>query len=171
MVQLQSNVNKAKSYAQKNGEFYPPHTNITLGFSLYEVILVLFLIGVISMIVIPIQAPLNDHLEVVQFFQQFEEDLYYIQQLAMVESEFVEIIFMPAHTQYLIRYRYGENLHLRVLPEGMSLYTNFDLNTLRFNRVGNINQGGRIRFDFQNGAGNQRKTYIFQVGSGRFYVE
>lgn len=141
------------------------------GFSLYEVILVLFFIGLLSMMVIPIQAPLKDHLEREHFFEQLEEDIYYIQQLALAEAVPVEIIFMPVHGQYLVRYRYGETLFLRVLPREMTLYTNFYQHTLRFNRAGHINQGGSVRFDYISSAGSQRKTYIFQIASGRFRVE
>lgn len=137
------------------------------GFTLVECLIILAIAAVMIMIVLPLYGNTAANAEIERFFDQFEEDFLYAQQLAIAESRRVEIRFFTNVPQYLIRYYAGKNIVLRPLPQGMTLETNLVNNTLMLNRRGHVSQGGKVFFYYEQGNKRHRKTFTFQIASGR----
>ncbi|GGK19323.1 competence protein ComG [Caldalkalibacillus thermarum] len=141
------------------------------GFTLVEMLMVLAIFAIVVTMVIPVYHVPHQHLEMEDFFQQLENDLFLAQQTALTELQHVEVEFNPVNSLYIVRYRYGETIFLRRFPDGVSMSTNFPRNRFHFNRHGHISQGGRLFFYYETPNGTETRTYIFQLASGRYRVE
>jgi competence protein ComGD len=141
------------------------------GFTLVEMVMVIGIVSIVLTLVIPLFHPTEQVLEYERFFQLLEDDLFLAQQSALSNSTVIEVEFNIVNKFYTVRDRYGDLIVKRSLPEGLSVSTNFDRNRIRYNRQGNISQGGRLFFVYKVGERTKMKTYVFQVGTGRYRVE
>lgn len=140
-----------------------------LGFSLIELLIILALIGILALLILPLFDSTITNKDADLFLEQFEQDFFTCQQLALAEEKSIELIFSE-QGEYQFRYRLGEVILQRSIQKDMNVFSSYK-NPLRINPNGNINQGGNIRFEYQVEKEKKSQTYIFQVASGRFRVE
>lgn len=140
------------------------------GFTLVEVMLVMAIFSIILMLTVPSFRPTDKRYEGEAFFQQLEDDLFLAQQIALSESTTVVVKFNPVHQFYLVQYISGKVIKRRDIPSSLSFYSNYENHQFHFNQYGNISLAGRLFFhDVKEN--KPLRTYILQLGNGRFRVE
>lgn len=140
------------------------------GFTLMEMLLALVIFSIILMLTFPSFQSTDKKYEEELFFQKLEDDLFLAQQTALSEGTTVVVKFNPSQKFYLVQYVSGKVLFRRDIPQNLALYTNFDRNQFHYNLHGNISQGGRLFF-YDTSDNRPLRTYVFQLGNGRFQVE
>lgn len=102
------------------------------------------------------------------FFNQFEKDMMYAQQYALVNEEPVYVLFETDKHQYKIEVKGpDEILLIRDYNSKVKLEAYALSNRIIFNRNGSIQKSGTMFVSYKN---NNYKV-IFYLGKGRFKVE
>ncbi|GAB6553181.1 MULTISPECIES: comG operon protein ComGD [Bacillus] len=135
------------------------------GFTLLEMLLVLFAISVLSMVTYFNVHSLHEKQKVEQFLRQFSNDILYMQQLAINRQKHYTLRWhKDRHTYYI-----GElSMNLTIIKREYDSDIQIDLNTfpnpMTYNPSGNINRGGTILLSYR----NYKYEIVFQLGRGRF---
>ncbi|MGE6538588.1 competence type IV pilus minor pilin ComGD [Bacillus luti] len=135
------------------------------GFTLLEMLLVLFSISVLSMITYLNVHSLYERQKIEQFLRQFSNDILYMQQLAINRQKHYTLrwhkernmyyIGESGSAQFIIKREYDNDIqiNLHTFP-----------NPMTYNPSGNINRGGTILLSYR----NYKYEIVFQLGRGRF---
>ncbi|MFA9559402.1 competence type IV pilus minor pilin ComGD [Evansella sp. AB-rgal1] len=137
------------------------------GYTLLEILVVLFLLSIILLISIPNFTRSINNNDVNYFFEQLEKDLYSTQMKAISESLTLRFLFSNDTSKYTIVQGITP-LEERQFPKGMIVEKGtLGLNDLRFLPVGTLSNSGSIFFYYK----EDRYELIFQFVRGRFYIE
>ncbi|MBG9827215.1 MULTISPECIES: comG operon protein ComGD [Bacillus] len=135
------------------------------GFTLLEMLLVLFAISVLSMVTYFNVHSLHEKQKVEQFLRQFSNDILYMQQLAINRQKHYTLRwYKDRHTYYI-----GDSsTNLSIIKREYDSDVQIDLNTfpnpMTYNPSGNINRGGTILLSYR----SYKYEIVFQLGRGRF---
>ena len=135
------------------------------GFTLLEMLLVLFAISVLSMVTYYNVHSLYEKQKIEQFLRQFSNDILYMQQLAINRQKHYTLRwYKDRHTYYI-----GElSENLTIIKREYDSDIQIDLNTfpnpMTYNPSGNINRGGTILLSYR----SYKYEIVFQLGRGRF---
>ncbi|MCH4569710.1 competence type IV pilus minor pilin ComGD [Bacillus sp. ES1-5] len=135
------------------------------GFTLLEMLLVLFAISVLSMVTYFNVHSLHEKQKLEQFLRQFSNDILYMQQLAINRQKHYTLRwYKDRHTYYI-----GElSENLTIIKREYDSDIQIDLNTfpnpMTYNSSGNINRGGTILLSYR----SYKYEIVFQLGRGRF---
>ncbi|XJZ26204.1 competence type IV pilus minor pilin ComGD [Bacillota bacterium Lsc_1132] len=137
------------------------------GFTLAESLLVLSVFMIVSSITAFSLKPQYEKAEMESFLTQFQADLFYAQQYAMVhQSETTINIQADQHYYYirarydqplLVRREYSKNINVRQLSQPLFF---------KFTPDGNISKFGSLSIKL----GTKSYQLTFLIGKGRFYV-
>ncbi|KOS26105.1 competence protein ComG [Bacillus anthracis] len=135
------------------------------GFTLLEMLLVLFAISVLSMVTYFNVQSLNEKQKIEQFLRQFSNDILYMQQLAINRQKHYTLRWHKDRHMYYI----GESsTDLSIIKREYDSDIQLDLNTfpnpMTYNPSGNINRGGTILLSYR----SYKYEIVFQLGRGRF---
>ncbi|MBH0348872.1 MULTISPECIES: comG operon protein ComGD [Bacillus] len=135
------------------------------GFTLLEMLLVLFAISVLSMVTYFNVYSLYEKQKIEQFLRQFSNDILYMQQLAINRQKHYTLRWHKDRHMYYI----GESsTDLSIIKREYDSDIQLDLNTfpnpMTYNPSGNINRGGTILLSYQ----SYKYEIVFQLGRGRF---
>ena len=135
------------------------------GFTLLEMLLVLFAISVLSVVTHFNVTSLHEKQKVEQYLRQFSNDILYMQQLAINRQKHYTLRwYKDRHTYYI-----GElSENLTIIKREYDSDIQIDLNTfpnpMTYNPSGNINRGGTILLSYR----SYKYEIVFQLGRGRF---
>ena len=125
------------------------------GFSLIETLFVLFIITILSLMTMTIHIPQkNDHIVI----HELSELIHQAKLNSMLYKETTTVSF-SSHSLSI------SSSHLQddyILPENMSL----DKHTITFNEFGNIHYAKTVQLH-----ASKNYKFVFQIGSGSFYVQ
>ncbi|PKJ56964.1 comG operon protein ComGD [Bacillus sp. SN10] len=135
------------------------------GFTLLEMLLVLFAISVLSMVTYFNVHSLYEKQKIEQFLRQFSNDILYMQQLAINRQKHYTLRWHKDRHMYYI----GESsTNLPIIKREYDSDIQLDLNTfpnpMTYNPSGNINRGGTILLSYR----SYKYEIVFQLGRGRF---
>ncbi|MGR5914655.1 comG operon protein ComGD [Bacillus pacificus] len=135
------------------------------GFTLLEMLLVLFAISVLSMVTYFHVHSLYEKQKIEQFLRQFSNDILYMQQLAINRQKHYTLRWHKDRHMYYI----GESsTDLSIIKREYDNDIQLDLNTfpnpMTYNPSGNINRGGTILLSYR----SYKYEIVFQLGRGRF---
>ncbi|MGG0292798.1 comG operon protein ComGD [Bacillus pacificus] len=135
------------------------------GFTLLEMLLVLFAISVLSMVTYFNVHSLYEKQKIEQFLRQFSNDILYMQQLAINRQKYYTLRWHKDRHMYYI----GESsIDLFIIKREYDSDIQLDLNTfpnpMTYNPSGNINRGGTILLSYR----SYKYEIVFQLGRGRF---
>ncbi|PGK36351.1 competence protein ComG [Bacillus anthracis] len=135
------------------------------GFTLLEMLLVLFAISVLSMVTYFNVHSLYEKQKIEQFLRQFSNDILYMQQLAINRQKHYTLRWHKDRHMYYI----GESsTNLSIIKREYDSDIQIDLNTfpnpMTYNPSGNINRGGTILLSYR----SYKYEIVFQLGRGRF---
>jgi len=135
------------------------------GFTLLEMLLVLFAISVLSMVTYFNVHSLYEKQKIEQFLRQFSNDILYMQQLAINRQKHYTLRWYKDRHMYYI----GElSTNLTIIKREYDNDIQIDLNTfpnpMTYNPSGNINRGGTILLSYR----SYKYEIVFQLGRGRF---
>ena len=135
------------------------------GFTLLEMLLVLFAISVLSMVTYYNVHSLYEKQKIEQFLRQFSNDILYMQQLAINRQKHYTLRWHKDRHMYYI----GESsTDLSIIKREYDSDIQLDLNTfpnpMTYNPSGNINRGGTILLSYR----SYKYEIVFQLGRGRF---
>ncbi|HDX9626640.1 TPA: type II secretion system protein [Bacillus cereus] len=135
------------------------------GFTLLEMLLVLFAISVLSMVTYYNVHSLYEKQKIEQFLRQFSNDILYMQQLAINRQKHYTLRWYKERNMYYI----GESGTNRfIIKREYDGDIQIDLNTfpnpMTYNPSGNINRGGTILLSYR----SYKYEIVFQLGRGRF---
>ncbi|WP_263702890.1 comG operon protein ComGD [Bacillus thuringiensis] len=135
------------------------------GFTLLEMLLVLFAISVLSMVTYFNVHSLYEKQKIEQFLRQFSNDILYMQQLAINRQKHYTLRWHKDRYMYYI----GEpSTNLSIIKREYDSDIQLDLNTfpnpMTYNPSGNINRGGTILLSYR----SYKYEIVFQLGRGRF---
>ena len=135
------------------------------GFTLLEILLVLFAISVLSMVTYVNVHSLYEKQKIEQFLRQFSNDILYMQQLAINRQKHYTLRWHKDRHMYYI----GESsTDLSIIKREYDSDIQLDLNTfpnpMTYNPSGNINRGGTILLSYR----SYKYEIVFQLGRGRF---
>jgi len=135
------------------------------GFTLLEMLLVLFAISVLSMVTYYNVHSLYEKQKIEQFLRQFSNDILYMQQLAINRQKHYTLRWHKDRHMYYI----GESsTNLSIIKREYDSDIQIDLNTfpnpMTYNPSGNINRGGTILLSYR----SYKYDIVFQLGRGRF---
>ena len=135
------------------------------GFTLLEMLLVLFAISVLSVVTYFHVHSLYEKQKIEQFLRQFSNDILYMQQLAINRQKHSTLRWHKDRHMYYI----GESsTDLSIIKREYDSDIQLDLNTfpnpMTYNPSGNINRGGTILLSYR----SYKYEIVFQLGRGRF---
>ncbi|PEC84577.1 competence protein ComG [Bacillus cereus] len=135
------------------------------GFTLLEMLLVLFAISVLSIVTYYNVHSLYEKQKIEQFLRQFSNDILYMQQLAINRQKHYTLRWHKDRHMYYI----GESsTNLSIIKREYDSDIQIDLNTfpnpMTYNPSGNINRGGTILLSYR----SYKYDIVFQLGRGRF---
>lgn len=135
------------------------------GFTLLEMLLVLFAISVLSMVTYYNVHSLYEKQKIEQFLRQFSNDILYMQQLAISRQKHYTLRWHKERNMYYIG-ESGTNLFIikREYDNDIQMDLNTFPNPMTYNPSGNINRGGTILLSYR----SYKYEIVFQLGRGRF---
>jgi len=138
------------------------------GFTLIESILVLSIVSIMSFVLITNIVPIYNQKVIDTFLHQFEKDMMYAQQYALVNEQLTYIIFVPTENNYTIeRNRVSAPLVKREYNDDITIQaTNFS-NRIGYNGNGSIQKGGTIYISYK----AQTYKVVYYLGKGRFTIQ
>ncbi|WP_164462205.1 competence type IV pilus minor pilin ComGD [Bacillus sp. FJAT-42376] len=146
------------------------HRNKKNGFTLIEALLVLSIFTVLSLTALLHFQPVQEELLAEHFFEQFQKDILFAQQHAVMTRIPCTLIFNQDETGYRIRHgRAAETKDLlsRKLPEGMKIVMESLGLKVTFLTNGNISDSGTVGIMYR----KQAYRVTFYLGKGRFVVK
>ncbi|WP_416149526.1 competence type IV pilus minor pilin ComGD [Salipaludibacillus sp. HK11] len=135
------------------------------GFSLVEMLVVLFILSVILLVIVPSFQQQKNSLEMSYFLKELEQDLYYYQMVAMTNGRSVRFVFYSNSPNYYVLDG-ARLIHEKQGPVGLKFIPrSLELNELRFTANGGILKAGRIEINL----GGEKVHLVFHLLRGRFY--
>ena len=135
------------------------------GFTLLEMLLVLFAISVLSIVTYYNVHSLYEKQKIEQFLRQFSNDILYMQQLAINRQKHYTLRWHKDRHMYYIG---DSSTNLSIIKREYDSDVQIDLNTfpnpMTYNPSGNINRGGTILLSYR----SYKYEVVFQLGRGRF---
>ena len=135
------------------------------GFTLLEMLLVLFAISILSMVTYFNVHSLYEKQKIEQFLKQFSNDILYMQQLAINRQKHYTLRWHKDRHMYYIG---DSSTNLSIIKREYDSDVQIDLNTfpnpMTYNPSGNINRGGTILLSYR----SYKYEVVFQLGRGRF---
>lgn len=138
------------------------------GFTLIEMLLVLFIVMCLTGIVTKISLKVAEAKEIERFFAQLQLDIQYIQMSSMLLQGDVSMRFESPTNRYLIRKDMNTIYYERPFPKNVEFVpgrSTFVI--LRYNANGNVSRAGTLLFYTPQG----EKKVIITLGAGRVRVE
>jgi len=135
------------------------------GFTLLEMLIVLFIFGIVTAIAPPVLFPLEKKLETVHFLQGMEEDLFRAQQHAINRKVPVAFQYKWRERGYELNAEDGSFFMYRPLPDGVEIEPG-NMGDFRFLPNGNISRFGYMYIH----AGGRSYRIFFSIGRGRMEV-
>ncbi|MFD2046052.1 competence type IV pilus minor pilin ComGD [Ornithinibacillus salinisoli] len=135
------------------------------GFTLVELLFVLAILSILLALTMPLTISTVSNQQENQFFNTFQFDVLYTQNLSLGSKDYIRIIFNQ-EDYTILNGTTQEIIATRELPPGWRIDKR-NLNSISFNRNGSIRQAGTISVF------TGRSTYkiIFPIGKGRGYIE
>jgi competence protein ComGD len=138
------------------------------GFTLIEILLVLAIFITILSVSVPLTLTVKESVEKKQFFSTLEEDVLYMQSLAITSSKKIYLYVYPYTDYYELRHAGLNNLfRRRVIPKHLTIRGGSFKNPFFFNSLGTPSKPGTFYVDTND---NQTYRVTFPFGRGRFYV-
>lgn len=138
------------------------------GYTLIEILIVLFIVMCLSAIVVRYSAKAAENRELEQFFTQIQLDIQYIQTYSMDQREYISIKFESSSNRYIIKKDIFTELFERPFPKGVEfLPSSSSINTIIYNFNGNVITPGTLSFKTPQGI----KKVVITLGRGRSRVE
>ncbi len=135
------------------------------GFTLLEMLLVLFAISVLSMVTYFHVHSLYEKQKIEQFLRQFSNDILYMQQLAINRQKHYTLRWhKDRHMYYIGESSTDHSISKREYDSDIQLDLNTFPNPMTYNPSGNINRGGTILLSYR----SYKYEIVFQLGRGRF---
>ncbi|OJE39912.1 competence protein ComG [Bacillus proteolyticus] len=135
------------------------------GFTLLEMLLVLFAVSVLSIVTHVNVTSLHEKQRVEQFLKQFSNDILYMQQLAIKRQKKYTLRWFKGKKMYYISESETDFLIVkREYNKDIQLDLHTFPNPMTYNPSGNINRGGTILLSYQ----GYKYEIVFQLGRGRF---
>ncbi|WP_244658419.1 competence type IV pilus minor pilin ComGD [Priestia megaterium] len=136
------------------------------GFTLIEMLMVLFIVQVMMFSIIVAIRPLVEYYKITLFLRQLQSDTFYVQQTAMNRESPIKINFAPKGAEYIVSDSRAV-LYKRAYDSTIQITFGSGNSTIQYNKNGNISQAKTIFIS------NQKFKYkvTFQIGRGRFYVD
>jgi competence protein ComGD len=137
------------------------------GFTLIESLFVLAIFLIIATVSATCFKPQYETLEIEEFLNQLQSDLFYGQQYALSHQHAISVGIYPDQHYYILRYtptskpfltRFYSNI-ITISPATLSLF--FD-----FTPSGSVNKSGSLTLL----CGNKQYRLTVLIGKGRFYV-
>ncbi|KGX85030.1 hypothetical protein N783_15410 [Pontibacillus marinus BH030004 = DSM 16465] len=138
------------------------------GFTLVEMLVVLFIWSVFIGIMITLSPSLFHKQKEEAFMEQFQADVLWVQQQTMTTRTHYSIIFLPEEKTYRILKNRFFIVETRTLPNDWEVsfsYTSLDRH-IRFDVSGSILESGSIQFLTP----TKKFKVVFPVGKARYYV-
>jgi competence protein ComGD len=136
------------------------------GYTLVEMLLVLFMTGILLTWVVFSVNPTKVSTDEKVFVSQLQSDLAYVQSYAFRYQIPVRLTFYPENGSYIAKNVLNETLFNRKLQEGFEIKSS-TLYDITFYPNGNTNRFGSINF----ARGGTKYQLTFQIGQGRYYVQ
>ncbi|SDY55204.1 competence protein ComGD [Evansella caseinilytica] len=137
------------------------------GYTLLEMIGVVFLLSAALLVCFPMFQQVNEAKHVQYFFKQLELDLYEGQMTAILDGTTVALEFSNDGEHYTVK-NLQTSVKKRPFPKGMTVVKGtLDLNGLRFLPAGTISGSGTLKFYHKQDV----YSLVLQFVRGRFYVE
>ncbi|MGE6311658.1 competence type IV pilus minor pilin ComGD [Bacillus cereus] len=135
------------------------------GFTLLEMLLVLFAISVLSVVTHFNVTSLHEKQRAEQFLKQFSNDILYMQQLAIKRQKHYTLRwFKEKHMYYISESETGFLIAKREYDKDVQIDLHTFPNPMTYNPSGNINRGGTILLFYR----GYKYEIVFQLGRGRF---
>ncbi|MBK5349365.1 type II secretion system protein [Bacillus sp. TH22] len=135
------------------------------GFTLLEMLLVLFAISVLSVVTHFNVTSLHEKQKVEQFLKQFSNDILYMQQLAIKRQKHYTLRwFKEKHMYYISESETDLLIVKREYDKDVQMDLHTFPNPMTYNPSGNINRGGAILLSYR----GYKYEIVFQLGRGRF---
>ncbi|MED1608935.1 MULTISPECIES: comG operon protein ComGD [Bacillus cereus group] len=135
------------------------------GFTLLEMLLVLFAISVLSTVTYFHVHSLYEKQKIEQFLRQFSNDILYMQQLAINRQKHYTLRWhKDRHMYYIGESSTDHSIIKREYDSDIQLDLNTFPNPMTYNPSGNINRGGTILLSYR----SYKYEIVFQLGRGRF---
>ena len=138
------------------------------GFTLLESLLVLSIVSIMSLVLITNIVPIHQKKVIESFLNQFEKDLMYTQQFALINGESVYLLINANQQQYDVKsIDRSTPILKRNYPSEIIIESSSLSNRIVYNSNGSIQKSGTIYIHYK------KSTYkaIFYLGKGRFKIE
>ncbi len=139
-----------------------------LGYTLLESLVVLSIVSIMSFVLIANLVPIHQAKIIETFFDQFEKDMMYAQQYALLNEETIYILFRGNRYQYTIEQsNLAGSLIVRNYHQGIKIEGGTMKNRVTFRANGAIQTSGSLLITYNN------RTYkvTFYLGKGRLNIE
>lgn len=134
------------------------------GFSLLEVLVVLFIWSILLLLVVPINHSIVETQQEEYFFKTFAYDVLYTQSLSTTTKDYVQINLYE--DRYIIRKGYkGEILLSQNLPSGWVIKSK-TYHTISFDDKGRIRMPGTFYIQTK----KREYAVVFPFGKGRYHI-
>lgn len=138
------------------------------GFTLIEMLLVLFIVMSLTGIVAKISLKVAEAKEIERFFTQLQLDIQFIQMYSMQQQEHVSMKFESPTNRYTIRKDMNTIDFERPFPKNVEFLSGRStFVTIMYKANGNVSKSGTLYFNTPQG----EKKVIITLGVGRVRVE
>lgn len=137
------------------------------GYTLFEMTLVLMIIAVVSSLTFGNMKLTYDATKRNEFIYQFQQDLFYTQQLALSHHLSASVVIRNNTNEYIIR-QGGVVKLTRQFDENITFIpATLSLNDITFLHDGNARKAGTLIIKI----GDHSYRFVLLLGRGRFYLE
>lgn len=138
------------------------------GFTMIEAIIALSLIATILSVSLSYTFKTYDTYQYKQFIKQLDQDLFYLQQLAITQNDSYYLHFERAQSRYHIRVAgIGKKVIERTYPSDWEIEPNTLTLPIEFSNKGNLKKPGQMKVHTK----YQQFTITCPFGKGRCYDE
>ena len=138
------------------------------GFTLIEMIFVLFIVMSLTGIVTKLSMKVSEVKEIERFFTQLQLDVHFTQMVSMERKEYFFIRFNDKTKSYSINDYKNDIFYERNFPKNTELLTGLStIVQILYNENGNVSKAGTIYFKTPYG----NKKVVVTLGVGRVRVE
>lgn len=136
------------------------------GFTLVEVLIALSIVGVMLLLIIPLNNGFLEREKEKQFINEFTSDMLFMQAHSRTILSAIKYQYYPDQRKYTIYKDGGKPLLEKTIPNGWEIDMR-TINEIQYSHNGNISKPGTIALK------TKRHTYkfIFSLGKGRFRIE
>lgn len=138
------------------------------GFTLIEMLLVLFIVMCLTGIVTKISLKVAEAKEIERFFTQLQLDIQFLQMYTMQQQVYVSMKFEAPTNRYVIKKDMYTIDYERPFPKNVEFLSGIStFVTVMYNPNGNVSRAGTLYFQTPGGI----KKVIITIGVGRVRVE